>query len=1379
MDRIEKFNKMLEQVDHSDPVQVQEMIDLITEWLDDKSNSVELQTHLTALRINLWLDLWELTQNSQDFKNARNYLEISLEGDFLVELHISAIERVFYIFRAFFNTSKDIHILGAVIYWGLNFNIYATLDYPNYFLNINLLATALRDRFVLGAKPQDLDNSISLLKEALELAPEGHKDRPLLMYNLADALRERYALRGNAEDLDKRIEVLEKALAMTPMGDKNRLAWLNNLANALGERDALRGKGADLDKRIKLLEEALKLMPEGDKNHPSMLNNLAVALGDRFALRGKAEDLDKRIEVLENLLLLTQEGDKDCPTRLDNFAIALLECYALRGNAQDLDQSIELIEKALALTPEGDEDRTVALNILANALRVRFMLKGKAEDLDQSIKLFKEALALTSNVDENRPDVLNNLANAYGDRYVYFGNSHDLNNRIRLCKDALKLTSEGDQNKPNRLNNLAIALGDRFSRCGNLEDLDKEITLLEEALALTVNGHRYRPELLSNLGKALGERYVVKGDLQDLSMSIKYCDEALNLTTDVQTDRPKRLNRLAISLINRYARIGNLTDLYRSIKLLGEAYTLTPKGHKDRPACLNNLGTALRYQYSQSGNLDDLCRAIDLHEEALELSPQYGLHRPRRQNNLALALVDRYYRKGNLEDLNQSIDLYEEALAMSPDGDQMRPGILNNMAISFREHFARTKNIEDLEKCIELMEDALLLTSESARDRPILLSSLASVLGDCYTWLGNSECLYKSIELYETALSISPKGDQTRPGILNNLAIELANRYALTKNAKDLEKSIELSIKALELYAKNDPCRSGILNNLACSIADRYFSLAKIKDAEVAAAYYHSAIKSLDDGHIEKPNIQHNLGNFSMRMGDYLTALEAFEGMAASLEMLRSASSSKQDREKLLSDYSHSFANLVFCCLKLNQPEKALRYAEAAKSRALVDALHNQVTDISNLATQDDSLKANLEELHKLQHEINWLLKQLDASDQILGLVDPNASRLRRPPDEINADLKDKRAKEQELWQTLEKRAPVFAMTVSAPPFHLEDAITLADEENAALISYYQHSQGWVAFVVYKSEFFIAELQGVEELLEHYQSAFSNLHSPFGKRLLSCVLEEAWRVLIQPLQGWLPVEGSNLVIAPFAGLHHLPFAAFTNPVDGSYLVDRYHLKAATSLGTLKAMRTQAQIKVEDHTNAHAMTVVGYADDPSSPSYLPAVEDEVNAISNLFNLPHPLIGQAAMIENVLTQAPGSQSLHFACHGMFDPQEPQRSGLMLEDGWLTVRDVLTRMNLSGTELVVMSSCLSGLSRISQGEELTGLLTAFISARAKSVVGSLWSVDDRSTAELMVKFYELISQGWGRSAAMREAQLSIRKQPQWQHPYYWSPFFLTGVG
>ena len=1109
MDRIDEFNKKLAQLDRSDPIQVQEMIDLIGEWLEDKTNTAEIQAHLTAVRTHLWLDFWELTKDSQSLEDATNHLATLIESYRLIYEDIRAIERVFNIFGAIYTTSKDFQTLEMAVYWGTNYYDFATIDFPNYIENTN---------------------------------------------NLADVLRERYSLRGEAEDLSQSIELFEETLELTPEGDDSRPMLLNNLAGELRESYFLRGKGEDLDQSIKLFEEALELTPEGHAGRPMLLFNLTLALGNRYKLMGEAEDLDKQIEILEKALALTSEGDKAQPELLNYLSSALHESYMLRGKVHDLDQTIKIVEETLELTPEGDEARPRLFYNLTLALSNRYELIGEAEDLDTSIKLVEEALELTDEGNEAHPMLLNNLAHLLRDRYALRGKAHDLDTSIELCEKAVAMTPEGYEDRPAILDELAITLRDRYALRGKIQDLDYSIKLFEQALAST---------------------------------------------------------------------------------------------------------------------------------------PERKIDRPGRLNNLALALGDRYKLIGEAEDLDKSIKLVEEALELTPEGDIFRPMTLNNLAI---------------------------------------------MLSNRYELIGEAEDLDQSIELHEKALALTPEGHTVRPMLLNNLALELEDRYA---------------------YLRIDA------------------------DALKARENYQIAIELLNGGHIDKPKFQRNLGNFSMRMGDYPTALEAYEGMALSLEMLRSANSSKQDREKILSDYSRGFANLVFCCLKLNQPEKALRYAEAAKSRALVDALHNQVTDITNLATQDDSLKANLEELQKLQHEINWLLRQLGAGDENINWIDPNTARFKRPLDEINADLKDKRAKEQELWEILEKHAPVFAMTVSAPPFHLEDAVALADEENAALISYYKHSQGWVAFVVHKSELYIAELQGVEKLLEHYQSAFSNLHSPFGKKLLSSILEEAWQVLIQPLQEWLPGEGSNLVIAPFAGLHHLPFDAFTNPTDGSYLVDRYHLKVATSLGTLKAMRTQAQIKAEGHPNAHTMTVVGYADDPSSPSYLPAVEDEVNAISNLFHLPHPLIGQAAMIENVLTQAPGSQSLHFACHGMFDPQEPQHSGLMLEDGWLTVRDILTRMNLSGTELVVMSACLSGLTRISQGEELTGLLTAFISARAKSVVGSLWSVDDRSTAELMVRFYELISQGWERSAALREAQLFIRQQPQWGHPYYWSPFLLTGVG
>ncbi|NLA41722.1 MAG: CHAT domain-containing protein, partial [Smithella sp.] len=788
---------------------------------------------------------------------------------------------------------------------------------------------------------------------------------------------------------------------------------------------------------------------------------------------------------------------------------------------------------------------------------------------------------------------------------------------------------------------------------------------------------------------------------------------------------------------------------------------------------------AFRDWYQLRGKEKYLEKSIQLFEKVLEKTPKNDNDRPRRLNSLAIALIDRYSLKSTEQDVDKSITLLEEALRTASEESTDRTRCLISLAVALRERYQLRGVEQDEDESLALFKRALERTPEDANDRPMYLNNLAIAMFNSYTRPGCYQNLDESIALFQQALALTPEGHTDPPPYLYNLALALLQKSRFRGNYKDLGISIALFQKALALTQKGDINRPLFLQGLAIARQNRYSLMSGKQDLENSIAFYEEALENLPDSQIDKPMYQQDLANLHLGTNNIQAALKAYEGMAASLEVQRASRQSRRGREKMLSDYSEAYARLVFCCLKLDQPEKALRYAEAAKSRALVDTLHNQVTDLSNFATDDEDLQADLNELQKVQQKINSLLNQLEAGDETVGWTDPDITRFRRPPEDVNAELSQKREKEETLWQILERKAPVFAMTVSAPPFNLQDAVNLAKQENAALISYYKHSGGWVAFVVVSDNLYIKKIEGVEELLNHYQSAFSNLHSEFARLLLNLVLEQAWSVLIEPLIPWLPGKGSSLVIAPFAGLHHLPFAAFTNPKDGSYLLDCYHLKAATSLGTLEAMHAQAEILPELKVPSRAITAVGYAGALAAPAYLKAVDNEVAAISGLFSSEPPLTGQNAIIQNVLSQAPGSQTLHFACHGIFNPEQPQLSGLLLEDGWLTVRDVMTRMNLSGTEMVVMSACLSGLSKISKGEELTGLLTAFISSRAKAVVGSLWSVDDQSTEKLMVRFYELINQGMQKHDALRQAQLEIHQQPQWSHPYYWAPFFLTGVG
>ena len=96
----------------------------------------------------------------------------------------------------------------------------------------------------------------------------------------------------------------------------------------------------------------------------------------------------------------------------------------------------------------------------------------------------------------------------------------------------------------------------------------------------------------------------------------------------------------------------------------------------------------------------------------------------------------------------------------------------------------------------------------------------------------------------------------------------------------------------------------------------------------------------------------------------------------------------------------------------------------------------------------------------------------------------------------------------------------------------------------------------------------------------------------------------------------------------------------------------------------------------------------------------------------------------------------------------------------------------------DLVVLSACETALGKEIQGEGLLGLTRGFMYAGSPRVVASLWKVDDRSTAELMSRFYEdMLQNKLTPAAALRAAQLSLLQNPRWSHPYYWAPFIFQG--
>ena len=115
----------------------------------------------------------------------------------------------------------------------------------------------------------------------------------------------------------------------------------------------------------------------------------------------------------------------------------------------------------------------------------------------------------------------------------------------------------------------------------------------------------------------------------------------------------------------------------------------------------------------------------------------------------------------------------------------------------------------------------------------------------------------------------------------------------------------------------------------------------------------------------------------------------------------------------------------------------------------------------------------------------------------------------------------------------------------------------------------------------------------------------------------------------------------------------------------------------------------------------------------------------------------------------------------------------SSILLGDSWLSLVDIFS-LRL-GADLTTLSACETGMSALYEGDELLGLTRGFLYAGTPSLLVSLWRVNDKSTTQLMKRFYEGLEAGLSKPKALQQASIAVKESHP--HPYYWSPFVLMG--
>jgi len=172
------------------------------------------------------------------------------------------------------------------------------------------------------------------------------------------------------------------------------------------------------------------------------------------------------------------------------------------------------------------------------------------------------------------------------------------------------------------------------------------------------------------------------------------------------------------------------------------------------------------------------------------------------------------------------------------------------------------------------------------------------------------------------------------------------------------------------------------------------------------------------------------------------------------------------------------------------------------------------------------------------------------------------------------------------------------------------------------------------------------------------------------------------------------------------------------------------------------------------------------------------QDEIESIDKTITNNLIFLSNEATESNFKKNAPTSNVVHLSTHSFllkdqplifFSPEVDKN-----EDGFLELGEIV-QLNLK-SELVVLSSCRSGLGKVDAAEGIIGMQKAFFDAGSKSVLVSLWDVNDKYTSYFMRDFYKHLADGKSKSDALRQAKLEFIKNYS-ANPYYWSAFVLSG--
>jgi CHAT domain-containing protein/Tfp pilus assembly protein PilF len=519
-------------------------------------------------------------------------------------------------------------------------------------------------------------------------------------------------------------------------------------------------------------------------------------------------------------------------------------------------------------------------------------------------------------------------------------------------------------------------------------------------------------------------------------------------------------------------------------------------------------------------------------------------------------------------------------------------------------------------------------------------------------------------------------------------------------------------------------------------------------------------------------------------------------------------------------DVGHEYVAFL---VRHGKPERAFGVLERLRGRALLAELAER--DLAFAGDQPAEVRRARRDLATAYDAAAHELARLDESQP-----PARAEQLRRRLSEL-------RQQHDDLVARLRRASPRFAGLQYPRALDLPGVVRVLDP-GTALLAYSVGATESYLFVVTRGGLAAAvtlppgeaelrrRVTALRRLIEEARPGGSPVE-PFRRAELAQAARELYAALVRPAERWV-AAARRLAILPDGPLHVLPWGALMREPGPAVRRDEAYLGAwkpfhvvlsATLFAELKRGRQAAEAP-------RKLSLVAFGD-PHVPAWarvagagsrladaglrsavergvalapLPYARQEIQELARLFpGAARTYLGEEATEERAKAIGSSARVVHFATHSLIDEESPLDSAVVLslpeelaagrDNGLLQAWEIFDGVRLDA-DLVVLSSCESGLGHELAGEGLIGLTRAFHYAGARSVMASLWKVSDRMTGELMLRFYRHLKAGQPKDVALQSAQRELigrrvttrgedgrQIELEGSAPYDWAAFEISG--